>query len=232
MFIWAHFRLRRKPGFAGLRAHALRPQCYALWLNPSNPLRGSTPFGGEWIPGVEFCNAKLQKQIRNAFRRDLRPLAHEPPAPPRAGVNVIPARSLRLRKLQTGYKPSPGYRGYPAQGAWTYRCVRSGPTRSVGAGPTRSAVSGLAVLECRGWQFWSVGAGSSGVSGLAVLECRGRQFWGVGSGSSVVWGLAVLLCLVLLGSVVSSLDVLGCRCWQFWGVGAGSSGVSGLAVLE
>jgi hypothetical protein len=37
---------------------------------PSNPLRGSTPEGGGLDSGVEFCVAKLQKQIRET---DLRP---------------------------------------------------------------------------------------------------------------------------------------------------------------
>jgi hypothetical protein len=40
MSIWAHFFAanRKKPGFAGLRA----PAPAAPWLNPFNPLRGST----------------------------------------------------------------------------------------------------------------------------------------------------------------------------------------------
>ncbi|MDR1231943.1 MAG: hypothetical protein LBK61_11170 [Spirochaetaceae bacterium] len=52
---WAHFLLRKKPGFAGLRAHALRPHRYALWLNPSNPLRGSTPAGVSGIQARRFA---------------------------------------------------------------------------------------------------------------------------------------------------------------------------------
>jgi hypothetical protein len=35
LIIWAHFLLRKKPGFAELRALALRPRRYAPWLNPS-----------------------------------------------------------------------------------------------------------------------------------------------------------------------------------------------------
>jgi hypothetical protein len=66
--------LRKKPGFAGLRAESAPAPAYAVAApHPSNPLRNKhlRLAGGEWNPGVEFCAAKLQKQIRNA---DLPPI--------------------------------------------------------------------------------------------------------------------------------------------------------------
>jgi hypothetical protein len=59
--IRAHFRLRRKPGFPGLRAMATfggpAPAPPSAWLlrTPPIPCAVSTPFGGECDPSVEFC---------------------------------------------------------------------------------------------------------------------------------------------------------------------------------
>jgi hypothetical protein len=41
--IWAHFLLRKKPGFAGLRAHALRPRCMSTYGGPASWLLRTPP---------------------------------------------------------------------------------------------------------------------------------------------------------------------------------------------
>jgi hypothetical protein len=93
--IWAHFLLRKKPGFAGVPSRA------GTAPRPFNSLRGwrkpwiqvwsfatqnsrsksigfatqslvhepAAPLRGESDPIVEFCNAKLQKQIRRICDR-------------------------------------------------------------------------------------------------------------------------------------------------------------------
>jgi hypothetical protein len=48
--IWAHFLLRKKPGFAGLRFAPAPAQ--VPWLNPFNPLRTNRPVHPQygWTP--------------------------------------------------------------------------------------------------------------------------------------------------------------------------------------
>jgi hypothetical protein len=63
--IWAHFLLRKKPGFAGVPTQyraASGPVLRPLRAPPI-PCAVAPPIGGGLDPSVEFCNAKLRKQL-------------------------------------------------------------------------------------------------------------------------------------------------------------------------